>query len=223
MDCRGVVNSLSDFIDRGLPIEEVRLVEEHLTGCERCQTTKVELDGLRRAASELPLHTPSPTLWVRIRAELEAEMGTNLRPAATIEPASWWRRLRDRRISLTVPQFAGAGVLAAALMISGGYLLREVITVKQTISAKDGIASLLPPESDELLRRQISEFNARKTTWDPTVRADFEYHIQQIDQSIAGCRGSLERNPTDQTQREMYRALVDEKIRLLKDSSRLKW
>jgi hypothetical protein len=184
--------------------------------------TRDELDGVRRAASELPLHTPSPTLWLRIRAEVEAEVG-NIRPETPTEPAGWWRRLWDRKISFTLPQFAGAGVLAAAVMISGGYLLRESIAQKQTISPRDAVASLLPPESDELLKRQISEFNTRKVTWDPAMRANFENHIQQIDQSLAGCRGSLERNPTDPIQREMYRVLVDEKIRLLKDSSRLKW
>ena len=222
MDCRVVMNSLSDFVDRGLPVDEVRLVEEHLTGCQRCQTTRDELDGLRRAASELPLHTPSPTLWLRIRAEVEAEAGY-IRQDTSTEPASWWRRLWDKKISFTLPQFAGAGVLAAAVMISGGYLLRESIAQKQTISPRDAVAGLLTPESDELLKRQISEFNSRKVTWDPTMRANFENHIQQIDQSIAGCRGSLERNPADPIQREMYRVLVDEKIRLLKDSSRLKW
>jgi hypothetical protein len=222
MDCRVVINSLSDFVDRGLPVDEVRLVEEHLTGCKRCQTTRDELDGLRRAASELPLHTPGPTLWLRIRAEVEAELGS-MRAETPTEPASWWRRLWDRKISFTLPQFAGAGVLAAAVMISGGYLLRESIAQKQTISPRDAVASLLPPESAELLKRQISEFNSRKVTWDPTMRADFEHHIQQIDQSLAGCRGNLERNPADPIQREMYRVLVDEKIRLLKDSSRLKW
>ncbi len=223
MDCRIVVSSISEFIDGGLATHETRIVEEHLSACASCSTIRHDLDGLRRAAQGLPLHTPSSTLWTRVLAEAEAENLGGVPRAPRDAPSSWWGRLLERKVTFTLPQFAGAGLMVAFLMVSSGYLMHEYMTEKPNIGPRDGVASALAPDLEETLRSQIFEFNQRKVSWDPSVRADFEQHLQQIDQSIEGCRLSLRQNPSDQTQREMARVLLDEKIRLLQDSSRLKW
>jgi anti-sigma factor RsiW len=220
MDCRIVVSSISELIDDGLTTQETKQVAEHLELCQPCQALKQDLENLRHAAQSLPLHTPGPTLWTRIRAEAEAEYLAFGRPVVEKpKPASWW----DRSFSFTLPQLAGAAVMLVAAFLSSGYLVREYMTQKPQIGARDAAASILAPELEESLKSQLSAFNQRKVNWDPNVRADFEHHLQEIDESIAGCRYTLARNPDDQTQREMVRVLVDEKIRLLKDSSRLKW
>ncbi|MEP7271293.1 MAG: zf-HC2 domain-containing protein [Acidobacteriota bacterium] len=223
MDCKIVVSSISEFIDGGLATQETHIVEEHLSACPSCSTIKQDLDGLRHAAQGLSLHTPSSTLWLRIRAEAEAETSGRFAPSPREAPSSWWGRFLDRKITFSLPQFAGAGVMVAFLMVSGGYFIREYVNEKPSIGPRDGVATILVPDLEETLRSQVSEFNQRKISWDPSVRADFEHHLQQIDQSIEGCRLILAQNPADQTQRAMARVLVDEKIRLLKDSSRLKW
>lgn len=223
MECQSVISSLSNFVDDGLQIHERRLVEEHLSACVRCQSITQDLTGLRQAAQDLPLHTPRGQLWVRIRAEAESEMSSNVRIIAAPQPVSWWDRLRQRRLTFTLPEFAGAGILAAALMIPSGYLIREYLAEKPALNARDGAASVLLPELDDLMKRQVAEFNQRKVSWEPSVRSGFEGHLQQLDEAIEECRVSISRNPGDQMQRELYRTLVDEKIRLLKDSSRLKW
>ncbi len=223
MDCKIVVSTISEFIDGGLAVQEARVVDEHLTMCLSCQTIRQDLEGLRRAAQSLPLHTPSNTLWLRVRAEAESEnLGRNWQTSET-EPSSWWRRLMERKLTFTLPQFAGAAFMTATVLVSSGYLAREYMAEKPDIRRRDAVASLLAPDLEETLRSQVTEFNERKVSWDPSVRADFERHLLQIDQSIEGCRHTFSQDPTDQTQREMVRVLVDEKIRLLKDSSRLKW
>lgn len=220
MDCRNVVSSLSEYIDDGLATQESKQVAEHLEICQSCQATKLDLENLSQAARSLPLHTPGPVLWTRIRAEAEAEfLGAFGKRGDEVKKTSW----SDRKFSFTLPQLAGAAVMFMAVLISGGYLAREYTAEKPAISARDAAASILAPELEETLRSQVSAFNQRKVNWDPNVRADFEHHLQEIDESIQSCRYSLAQNPNDQTQREMVRVLVDEKIRLLKDSSRMKW
>ena len=113
--------------------------------------------------------------------------------------------------------------MVAVALVSSGYLASEYLGQKTQLSPRDASASIVAPDMEETLKTQLSAFNQSKANWDPNVRADFEHHLQEIDQSIEGCRFTLARNPADQTQREMVRVLVDEKIRLLKDSSRLKW
>lgn len=219
MDCRNVVSSISEFIDDGLAADERRIVEEHLEWCASCLTIKQDLHELRKTAQSLPLHAPGNTLWLRVRAEAEAETAGAARDAKTSKPESWW----SRKMTFTLPQLAGAGILGAAVLVSSGYLAREYVSHKPELRPRDAIASVLAPDLEETLKSQVTQFNQRKVSWDPIVRADFEQHLQEIDQSIEGCKLSLAKNPADQTQREMVRVLVDEKIRLLKDSSRLKW
>ena len=220
MDCQNVVRSISEFVDDGLTTNEAVVIAEHIELCHSCRAIKQDLQNLRNSAQSLPLHTPGKSLWVRIRAEAEAEMSTfGRRPVEASKPASWW----DRKFSFSLPQLAGVGVVALAMVVSSGYLAREYTTQNNEITTRDASASILAPDQEETLKSQVSAFNQRKANWDPSVRADFEHHLREIDQSIEGCRFTLARNPSDQTQREMVRVLVDEKIRLLKDSSRLKW
>lgn len=220
MDCRIVVSSLSEFIDDGLTAQESKQVAEHLSLCQSCRVLRQDLENLRQAAGSLPLHAPGPALWTRIQAEAEAEfIGIRSRPVETTKRGSWW----DRRFSVTLPQLAGAAVMLVAALISSGYLVREYVTQKPEITARDAAASILAPELEETLKVQLTSFNQRKVNWDPNTRADFEHHLQEIDDSIQSCRYTLAQNPNDETQREMVRVLVDEKIRLLKDSSRMKW
>jgi anti-sigma factor RsiW len=220
MDCRIVVSSISEFIDDGLTTQESMQVAQHIETCQSCRAIRQDLENLRHAAGSLPLHAPGPTLWTRIRAEAEAEfIGIAKMPAEASKKSNWW----ERTFSFTLPQLAGAAVMLVAALVSGGYLVREYVAQKPVITARDASASILAPELEETLKSQISAFNQRKVNWDPNVRADFEHHLKEIDESIQGCRYSLAQNPNDQTQREMVRVLVDEKIRLLKDSSRMKW
>lgn len=222
MDCKIVVSSISELIDGGLAKDEIRGVEEHLTSCDSCEAIRRDLDGVRSAAQTLPLQTPSPTLWVRIRAEAESELLTQSPKAATAPaPSSWWQRLSGSKVSFSLPQLAGGSIVAAALLISGGYFLRQPSLEKG--STQPDLVSVLAPDLEATLKSELSGFNMRKSNWDPRVRADFEHHLQQIDQSMEGCRVMLARNPSDREQQEMVRVLADEKIRLLKDSSRLKW
>ena len=220
MDCRNVASSISEFIDDGLTTHEMNQVAGHIAQCESCRALKQDLQNLRHAAQSLPLHTPGKTLWTRILAEAEAEnLGFGPRSVEGTKPASWWHRT----FSFTLPQLAGAAVVLVATLISGSYLVREYTTQGPQIATRDASANVLTPELEEMLRSQLSEFNHRKVNWDPNVREDFEHHLQEIDEGIQGCRARLASNPNDQTQRQMVRVLVDEKLRLLKDSSRLKW
>ncbi|MGH9853595.1 MAG: anti-sigma factor family protein, partial [Blastocatellia bacterium] len=69
MECRAVINSLSDYLD-GQNIwisgDEVKQIKTHLTNCPACQNLKLELGEIKTAARELPLHTPPRVMWTRI-------------------------------------------------------------------------------------------------------------------------------------------------------------
>ncbi len=225
-DCRTTADGLSEFIDGGLSVDEVRAISEHLRGCQPCERLKLEIEELRIAARELPLHTPHQTLWTRVRAEVEAEIISQPVFSPVVrEPKSWWQRFADWKVSLNAPQLAGAVLTVAILAGYAPFGLRSLNGGLQQQSSMILSANLVPGESElsSKVNAKLSEFNSRKVKWDPQLRRDFESFLERIDQSLLGCRQQLVANPSDRDQQKMYLALYEEKLRLLEDVNELAW
>ena len=98
--------------------------------------------------------------------------------------------------------------------------------VRPSNTLKEVQSGLLLPEEVEIkanLERRLGVINSRKAQWDSQRRADFEEHMNRIDESLKQCRHMLEDNPNDAGRQEMVRSLYDEKRQLLEDVERLKW
>jgi Putative zinc-finger len=228
MECRAVVSSLSDYIDMWMSESEAREIESHLVTCPNCQTVRLELNEIRTAARELPLHSPSRALWARIAVEIEPEMPQADNPAPIERPElNWWERLKSRRFTFTLPQLAGASALAAALVII--VMFGTTAPTPNNFDLKEGSRALqtaLLPNEDRIkadLERRLSSINSRKGNWDPEVRADFERHLNKIDDSLRNSRHILQIDPDDGVQQQMVLTLYNEKRQLLEDVERLKW
>jgi Putative zinc-finger len=228
MECRAVVSSLSDYIDMWMSESEAREIESHLVTCPNCQTVRLELNEIRTAARESPLHTPSRALWARIAAEIEPETPLLENPLPIERPElNWWERLKSRRFTFTLPQLAGASALAAALVIIA--MFGTNIPTRSNFDIKDGSRALqtaLLPDEDRIkadLERRLSVINARKPNWDPEFRAEFERHLSKIDESLRNSRQMLQIDPDDGVQQQMVLTLYNEKRQLLEDVERLKW
>ncbi len=226
MECRAVLNSLSEYIDGpGLwtSESEIRAIETHLQSCSKCEMARMELMEIRTAARELPMHTPPKAMWNRIQNVLEAELPRSERPTR-IEPAnlSWWERMKSRKFVVSMPQLAGAGALAMALLVAGGYFL-PASTGRLNLS---NAQSALLPEEFELrteIERRMAAIESRMNQWDPQTRADFEQNLNKIDESLKACREKLKENPQDAVHQTTLRSLYQEKRQLLVDVERLKW
>jgi hypothetical protein len=79
MECEGLKERFSDYLDGILPAEERTLLEEHLKSCERCRES---LAGLRKTIGHVrDLEEIEPPLWLtgkvmaKIRAEAEPKKG----------------------------------------------------------------------------------------------------------------------------------------------------
>lgn len=226
MECRAIIDSLSEYLDASaqMAASELTLIEDHLVGCPGCQRIKLELTEISIAARELPLHTPSRAMWVKIENVIAAEVPAAERPTREeFAPLSWWERLRERKFTFTVPQLAGAGALAAALVLAGFFGVARLNAGMWNLS---GVQTALLPDEDEIkasLESRLAAINARKVNWEPQVREDFNKHLARIEDSLNNCRQVLQRNPQDKVHQQMMRALYQEKRQLLDDIERLKW
>ncbi len=227
MECRAVINSLSDYLDDQniwISDDEVNRIEAHLTKCPACQNLKIELSEIKTAARELPLHTPPRAMWSRIANVIEAEASAENAPVRQAHYATgWWNRLKSRKFTFSLPQLAGAGALTMALIIAG---ISGIFGPHSGTLNLIGVQTALLPEEKEIkaeLERRLDVINTRKANWDSERRAEFERHMIKIDESLKRCRQLLEDNPKDAVQQQMVRALYIEKRQLLEDVERLRW
>lgn len=224
MECRAVIDSLSDYLDcrgkqsNGMPDSEVSTIEEHLNACPGCQNLKLELTELKIAARELPLHTPSPAVWLKIANVLETELPTSERKTREEFPTeTWWDRLKERHFRLNFPQLVGAGALAVVLVVVGIFGIPGSHPKTGELALTDMQSALLPDENEIKadLNRRLIQINQHKSTWTPQIRVAFEQRLTKIEESLDNCRRGLRSNPSDQTQQQMLRGLYNEKRQLL--------
>jgi len=227
MECRAIINSLSDYLDGAdsrMPDNEAHSIETHLANCPTCRNLKLELSEIKTAARELPLHTPPRAMWTRIANAIEAEGATENAPARPARNSSgWWESLKSRRFTFSLPQLAGLGAVTVALIVAG--ISGMFGTNPPTLNLTGAQTALLPEEGEIKadLERRLAAINARKAKWDPQTRAEFEQHLAKIEESLKRLRQALESNPQDAVHQQMVRALYNEKRQLLEDIERLKW
>jgi anti-sigma factor RsiW len=225
MECRNVVNALSDHLDGLMTGNDAVVIEGHLTSCPSCQTVKLELSEIRTAARDLPLHTPPRALWLRISQALEAELVAEevATPAAPVRQnwwQSWWARVQSKTFTFNLPQLAGASVAALALIFFSAVSFYRQYNSVLTMRGMQAVA-VLPEEAE--LNRQIETLKTRMVSWQPQRRSDFEQQLGRIETSLQECRRHLQANPNDTVCLAMMHDLCQEKRQLLEDIERLKW
>lgn len=230
MNCRNVVNLLSDYLDgrdMWFSDSEVLEIEAHLDDCPKCKRVQIELTEIRGAARELPLHTPSRALWARISNIVEVDVPASERPTRIeIPELSWWERLKSRKMTLSLPQLAGATALATALITFAVFLASNSTAPRRPFDFQAGTSAIILPDEEKIkadLERKLSLINARKAKWDPLVRDEFDKHLKKIEESLYNSRQILQYRPDDKVQRQMVLTLYNEKRQLLDDVERLKW
>lgn len=222
------MESLSAFLDdHGVRNNEKSSIEKHLEACPACQNLRLELTEIKTAARELPLHTPPQAIWVRIANTLEAELPTSERKTREEFPKeTWWERLKARQFTFSLPQMAGAGALAAALLISGIYgLSGRTPSADPTKMSLTGAQSAFLPDEDQIkieLSRRLDEVNKLKAGWNTQSRSDFDKRLTKIEDSLEKCRAELRVNPDNKSNQQNLRNLYEEKRLLLENAERSK-
>lgn len=228
MECRDIIASLSDYLDGqsghrpSLTAVDITALEAHLADCPNCQIVKIELTELRLAARDLPLHTPPIALWTRVSNIVAAEVAPQQRPTREeFPPESFWERLRARRFSFNLPQLAGVGVLAIALLTASIYFFRPT---SPALNLSNAQTSLLPEEREVKaeLDRRAAALTGHQANWSAQQRADFAAELARIEASLNRCRQHLQANAQDPIQQQLLRTLYEEKRLLLADAERLK-
>jgi hypothetical protein len=164
-------------------------------------------------------------LWLRISNALEAELAAEKNAMPTALPKeSWWSQMQSKTFTFNLPQLAGMGTAALALLAFSSISFYRQYNSVLTMRGMQAVA-LLPEEAEfrPELERRMETIKARMASWHPQRRGDFEQQMQRIEASLQSCRAYLQTHPNDPTHLAMMRDLYLEKRQLLEDVERLKW
>src|SRR4051812_39246743 len=120
MLCAESQNLLSDYLDGELSDARRIAVDAHLRDCARCATLRNDLARIIHASASLPLHTPSPKVWIGIQREIAGRSGV------LAGPKSWWDRAGAQRFDFSVSARQLVGAAAAVVVLTGAFLAYRV-------------------------------------------------------------------------------------------------
>lgn len=108
MNCESAQRMVYEAVDRALTPEELRLLDVHLTGCERCRSEAAVLDALIETVETTPAATPTESFLSNVMERLPAP-----------SRSSWFAP------ALVFPRLVFAFTLAAAALV---WLYREALS-----------------------------------------------------------------------------------------------
>jgi anti-sigma factor RsiW len=189
---------LSEYLDDELAPGERGALESHLLACAACRGTLSELRSVVERARSVAPAEPARDLWPAIAARVRT----------TPQDRIWWAGLTDRiwregRVSLSVPQFAGAAgvlvVLTAVLVLSRGVSSPPPpspgagATAAPTVTLAN-FADVQYEAAVSDLKRALEEGRGRL---DPQTVAVLERNLAVIDAAILQAREALAADPAN--------------------------
>ncbi len=215
---------LSEYLDGELSPADARLVERHLESCPPCASALDELKAVVARAAALEERAPADDLWPGI-----AERIAEAEPPAVVP-------IRKRRIALSIPQLAAAGVALAALSGAAAWLASGTASgrtggpVADVGSAGAGttgaalVSAGAEPTAAERYAHAIQQLEAAlfdtASPLSPATAAKIRRSLVTIDRAIEDARQALEEAPGDPYVRQHLAATMRQKADFLRQTVR---
>ena len=227
MKCQDVLQSLDAQLVGTLGRADAEALDAHLETCPECQAM---VDDARRLQAELRLigvEGPSPRVWERVSARLEADPEFERAAAAAVDAAPRSSRIDWRWVALaaTLLLVVGASLLFLRQSLTTATPPAPVAATSPANAGSDAIVSSIESELDLAakhyenaiagLERVASESDS---PIDPTVMATVKENLEIIDQAIDDSRQALRTDPQSQLAQESLFDAFRRKVALLQDT-----
>lgn len=219
------IERLSEHMDGELAPAEAVAVEDHLSRCPACAEVLAELRGLVAVAARLEDRPPGRDLWPGVASAIGAPRPGLLTIGSRPRPVSVTVR---RRVSLSVPQLAAAGLALAFVSGAAAWWARPLAVTPPAIEAPAAPpaavipAGALPQERSwaaEVARLELAL--ARSGGLDPATVLVLERNVAIIDRAIRESREALAGDPGNAFLEEHLRRSWERKLSTLREAADL--
>jgi hypothetical protein len=199
MNCETYTDLLDDYVDGARAADDPgnlrrHAFESHMADCAHCQALVADFTSIRSVAASLEEHVPSPRLWARIAASLEAG-----------QRRAW------------MPLAAAA---ALALVVGGGAWLawKQVSPVRDEATLMPETA-VVPVEQhyDEAIAGLQQLADSQDSDLDPATRAVLKQNLAVVDRAINESRAALATDPSSALAQDSLLDALDTKVALLQE------
>jgi hypothetical protein len=213
MTCQEYDASIDDYVDEALSDSLRTECEAHLSTCAHCRALTTDLRTIRNATRALEPHVPSPQVWYRIAAAIEAEP----RGIVSVWFGGWQRAL--------------AGAVMGVLIVAG----LSWIGARLAPASDRMRASSNPPASEPatmgaaeftLVEQQYTTAIAgleditkkERSSLDADTAEVLQANLTVIDSAIGESRAALDQEPESTVARESLVEALRNKVALLQDT-----
>jgi len=214
MTCQEYDVHIDDYVDESLDETLRASCETHLSTCARCRALTTDFQTIRSVTRTLEPQVPSPQVWYRLAAAIEAEP----RGLPTVWLGGWQR--------------AVAGAVMCALVVAslswiGGRLV-PVAREQQRLTASlvNPEPAALDTEDFTLVEQQYTSAIAgleditkkERATLDMDTAEVLQANLTVIDGAIGESRAALDREPESGVAQESLVQALQSKVALLQDT-----
>jgi anti-sigma factor RsiW len=225
--CQDVLQALDAQLVGTLGRTDAEALDAHLATCPECQAIVADARRLQAEVRLVGLEGPSPRLWDRVSARLEADPEFERAAAAAVAAAPRSSRVDWRWVALAATLLL---VVAASLLFLRQSLTTSTppapaVAASPANAGSDAIVSSIETELDLAakhyenaiagLERVASESDS---PIDPAVMATVKENLEIIDQAIDDSRQALRADPQSQLAQESLFDAFRRKVALLQDT-----
>jgi len=207
---------LSALVDGEVSGEALAAAEAHLVVCADCRAAYDDLLRIRRHAGALDDRPPERDLWPGIAAQITGEHEARVLPLPT------WRR----RIAVSIPQLAAAGIALIALSAGAAIVATHsrdgaglpgagaAVLVPRAMA---GLASAKGVQSYDVAIRDLEATLAlRRSKLDTATVHAVEQSLAVIDHAIRQAEAALEQDPNSMYLNSHLQNALDRKLEVLR-------
>jgi anti-sigma factor RsiW len=212
------IDRLSDYVDGDLAEDERLKLEAHLADCSRCRDTVKQLRVVVAQAGALEDRLPTGDLWKGVAERIGAHQSR--------EPGvvSLEERRAKRRITVSIPQLAAAGIVLVLISAATTMLLRpdasplgppEASAITQAAAAEAVLVGFNVAEYDAAVEELEQVLSGAREQLDPGTVAILEQSLATIDRAIEEAQQALRSDPANRYLSTHLAATMKRKIQLL--------
>jgi anti-sigma factor RsiW len=188
---------LSEYVDGELESGERGALESHLRECPACAEALEDLRRVVARAEALRDRSPTRDLWPGV--------AERIRPQSGVVDVRDWRARTGRKITLSVPQLAAAGLALVAVSAGAVWLLLAPGPAATGPRAAAGpgtdvpaiAAAVVTPDYDAAVTALEQVLAAQRAQLDPETVRVLEENLAVIDRALADARAALAQDPAN--------------------------